>query len=86
MYKRRVPMQPTSGPLSKATHVQSHQIIFPEVAKKFQKMPKSEFWLSNIPYFSNLAKKWPKICSIYGEKIATSGHSAGHDIEILGTP
>ena len=65
--------------------VQSYQIVFPEVAKKFQKMPKSKFWQRNSPYFCNLAKNGPKllqiggkvakICRIFWRKIATSGHS-----------
>ena len=65
---------------------QSYQIVSPEVAKKFKKMPKSEFWQWNSPPLSNLAKNSPKllhiggkvakICNIFWQKIATSGHSA----------
>ena len=53
--------------------------------KKFQKMPKSEFWQRSSPHFSNEAKNSPKllkiggkvakICIIFWRKIATSGHS-----------
>ena len=65
---------------------QSYQIVSTEVAKKFQKMPKSEFWQRNSPHFSNLlAKNSPKllqiggkvanICSIFWRKMGNSDHS-----------
>ena len=63
---------------------QSYQIVPPEVAKKFQKMTKTEFWQRNSPHLSNLAKNIPKLlqiggkraknCSIFWRKIATSGN------------
>ena len=48
---------------------QSYQIVSPKVAKKFQKMPKSEFWQKNSPHFSNLVKNSPKLLQM-GGKIA----------------
>ena len=42
-------------------------VCFPEVAKKFQKMPKSEFWQRNSPHFSSLTKNNPKLLQIGGK-------------------
>ena len=60
--------------------LQCYQIVSPDVAQKFQKMPKSEFWQRNSPYFSPkllqiFGGKIAKFCNIFWRKIATSGHS-----------
>ena len=53
--------------------IQCYQIVSPEVAKKFQKMPKSEFWQRNSPHFSNLAKNMQCIDITYAMYVVFKG-------------
>ena len=64
--------------------VESYQIVSPEVAKKFQKKPKSEFWQMNSPHFRNLAKNSPKLLQI-GGKVAILVATFGENSPLLVT-
>ena len=60
--------QPISFFAKLFSQIQSYQIIYTEVAKRFQKMPKSEFWQRNGPHFSNLAKIAQNFCKLAGKQ------------------